>query len=80
MMKGEIESIVNRDFKKPDAPRWESDKMDTRSVLLEHNVYLPFTWYKKLSGRRPWMQSYGRICVVSVVDNMKLPDQRIVST
>jgi len=69
---------VNRGFKKSDAPRWESDKMDIRSIVPERNVYFPFTWYKKLSERRRWMQSHGRICVVSGVENMTLPDPKIV--
>ena len=47
-------------------------------IVLERNAYLLFTWYKKLSERRRWMQSYGRICVLSGVENMKLPDPRIV--
>jgi hypothetical protein len=49
-----------------------------QSTVLERNAYLLFTWYKKLSERRRWMQSYGRLFVLSGVENMKLPDPRIV--
>ena len=63
---------------KSEPPRWESDKTDIRSIALERNAYLLFTRYKKLSERRRWMQSYGRICVLSGVKNMKLSDPRIV--
>jgi hypothetical protein len=60
-----------------DALRWESDKMDTRLILAERNAYFPFTWYKKLLEMRCWMQSYGRICIVSGVENITLPGPRI---
>jgi hypothetical protein len=76
MTKVERDSIVNRPFKKSDSSRWESDKMDIRYIVLEHNAYLLFTWYKKLSKRRRWMQIYVRICVESDVENMTLPDPR----
>ena len=50
-MQAERESVLNSGFKNPDVPRLESDKMDTRTIVLERNAYLPFTWYKKLSQR-----------------------------
>ena len=38
MMKGESDSVVNRGIKKTDAPRWESDKIDIGSIVLERNA------------------------------------------
>jgi hypothetical protein len=60
-----------------DALRWESDKMDTRSIVPERNAYLTYILYKKLLGRRRWKQSYGRRFIVSGVENITLHDPRI---
>lgn len=78
MGEGERESTVNSGCKKSDVPRWESERWISDQLCL--SVMFIFT----SRGTRSYQKGgagckvMARIRVVSGVENMALPDPRIV--